>query len=82
MLTYGPAMPKLLDSMQYVWRVQAFDKDGRDAYQNNGYSQACVFTYGGLDPFVANNIGKARYWAMHWGKEAVNGGGASTTHKR
>jgi TANFOR domain-containing protein len=59
MLTYGPAMPKLLDSMQYVWRVQAFDKSGRDAYQNNGYSQACVFTYGGVDPFVVNNIGKA-----------------------
>ncbi|MFL5743375.1 MAG: fibronectin type III domain-containing protein, partial [Niastella sp.] len=59
MLTYGPAMPKLLDSMQYVWRVQAFDKSGRDAYQNNGYSQSCVFTYGGVDPFVVNNIGKA-----------------------
>jgi len=59
MLTYGPGLPRLLDSMQYVWRVQAYDKDGRDAYQNNGYSQACVFTYGGVDPFVANNIGKA-----------------------
>jgi hypothetical protein len=45
--------------MQYVWRVQAFDKSGRDAYQNNGYSQSCVFTYGGVDPFVVNNIGKA-----------------------
>jgi len=58
MLLYGPGEPRLQDSMQYVWRVQAYDKDGRDAYQNNGYSQACVFTYGGLDPFVVGNIGK------------------------
>lgn len=58
MLLYGPGEPRLQDSMQYVWRVQAYDKDGRDAYQNNGYSQACVFTYGGLDPFAVNNIGK------------------------
>lgn len=59
MLTFGPGQPHLVDSMQYVWRVQAYDKDGRDAYQNNGYSQACVFTYGGIDPFMASNIGKA-----------------------
>lgn len=58
MLVYGPGEPQLLDSMQYVWRVQAFDKDGRDAYQNNGYSPACVFTYGGGDPFLAHNVGK------------------------
>jgi TANFOR domain-containing protein len=57
-LLYGPGEPRLQDSMQYVWRVQAYDKDGRDAYQNNGYSQACVFTYGGLDPFAVNNVGK------------------------
>jgi len=57
-LIYGPAEPRLLDSMQYVWRVQAVDREGRDAYQNNGYSQAYLFTYGGLDPFQVNQIGR------------------------
>lgn len=70
MLLYGPGEPRLQDSMQYVWRVQAYDKDGRDAYQNNGYSQACVFTYGGLDPFVAGNIGKPELMAEALGERS------------
>ena len=70
MLLYGPGEPRLQDSMQYVWRVQAYDKDGRDAYQNNGYSQACVFTYGGLDPFVVGNIGKPELMAEALGERS------------
>ena len=70
MLVYGPGEPRLQDSMQYVWRVQAFDKSGRDAYQNNGYSQACMFTYGGVNPFVTNNIGKAELLAEALGERS------------
>ncbi|HEX6427378.1 MAG TPA: fibronectin type III domain-containing protein, partial [Niastella sp.] len=70
MLLYGPGEPRLQDSMQYVWRVQAYDKDGRDAYQNNGYSQTCVFTYGGLDPFVVNNIGKPELFGEGLGERS------------
>jgi hypothetical protein len=44
-LVYGLAEPPLLDSMQYVWRVQAIDKTGRDAFRNQGYSQVCDFHY-------------------------------------
>jgi hypothetical protein len=44
-LLYGLAEPPLLDSMQYVWRVQAIDKTGRDAFRNQGYSQVCDFHY-------------------------------------
>jgi len=46
-LVYGPAEPMLLDSMVYVWRVQAIDRSGRDAFRNNGFSEVCTFTYGG-----------------------------------
>jgi len=47
---YGPTEPMLLTGMVYVWRVQAIDKSGKDAFRNNGYSQVCTFNYGGADP--------------------------------
>ncbi|MFN9328417.1 MAG: fibronectin type III domain-containing protein, partial [Cyclobacteriaceae bacterium] len=37
------------EGMQYVWRVQAQDKNGRDAFRNNGFTEVCTFTYGGTD---------------------------------
>jgi hypothetical protein len=49
-LVYGPAEPLLLEGMKYVWRVRAIDREGRDAFRNNGYSEICTFTYGGVDP--------------------------------
>jgi TANFOR domain-containing protein len=49
-LVFGPAEPLLLEGMSYVWRVQAQDKNGRDAFRNNGYSEVCYFNYGGADP--------------------------------
>jgi hypothetical protein len=70
MVMYGPGEPRLQDSMQYVWRVQAYDKDGRDAFQNNGYSLACMFTYGGIDPFVVNNVGKPELLAEALGERS------------
>ena len=48
-LVYGPAEPLLIEGMKYVWRVQAIDKNGRDAFRNNGFSEVCTFTYGGGD---------------------------------
>jgi hypothetical protein len=49
-LVYGPTEPLLTEHMQYVWRVQARDKSGKDAFRNHGFSQTCSFIYGGTDP--------------------------------
>jgi hypothetical protein len=57
-LIYGPGEPQLIDSMEYVWVVQARDKNGRDLFSNQGYSQSCKFTYLGTNPFQALNINK------------------------
>ncbi|WP_160143449.1 fibronectin type III domain-containing protein [Chryseolinea soli] len=54
-LIYGPGEPMLLDGMTYVWRVRAIDPKGTDSFRNNGYSEACTFTYGGVNPDI--NIG-------------------------
>lgn len=48
-LIYGPAEPLLLRDITYVWRVQAIDLNGRDAFRNSGYSEVCTFYYGGSD---------------------------------
>lgn len=45
---YGPDKPALTDGMQYGWRVQAYDENGRDWFKNNGYSEVCYFTFGGI----------------------------------
>ena len=56
-LVYGVNEPALQEGMQYVWRVQAKDKDGKDSFRNNGYSEVCSFTYGGVDPaFVVGGV--------------------------
>jgi hypothetical protein len=52
---YTPADPLLLENMTYVWRVRAIDRNGKDAFRNNGYSEVCTFTYGSTDPDM--NIG-------------------------
>jgi len=79
-LIYGPGEPLLLDGMTYVWRVRAIDQKGTDAFRNNGYSEACHFTYGGINPDI--NIGvvknlqaqgetehRAKIW---WAKDKVD----------
>jgi TANFOR domain-containing protein len=48
-LVYGPGEPMLIENLQYVWRVRATDRNGKDAFRNNGYSEVCTFTYGGVD---------------------------------
>ena len=56
-LVYGPAEPQLIENMRYAWRVRAIDTQGRDAFRNNGYSEVCTFTYGGVDPaFIVGGI--------------------------
>lgn len=57
-LVYGPAEPLLLEGMQYVWRVQAIDKNGKDAFRNNGFSEVCTFTYGGIEAMY--DIGRVK----------------------
>jgi hypothetical protein len=46
---YGLSEPILLKDLTYVWRVRAIDKNGRDQFRNNGYSEVCTFTLGGID---------------------------------
>ena len=56
-LVYGASEPQLQEGMQYAWRVQARDQDGRDQFRNNGYSEVCSFTYGGVEPaFVVGKV--------------------------
>jgi hypothetical protein len=52
--TYGPDRPALIDGLQYAWRVRAFDAGGRDWFKNNGYSEVCYFTFGGVYNPVQN----------------------------
>lgn len=59
-LVYGPAEPILIQNLTYVWRVRALDKNGRDQFRNNGYSEACPFTYGGADAVAWQPINELR----------------------
>lgn len=44
-LNYGPALPLLLAPRRYAWWVQATDPMGNTPFQNQGYSEPCVFNY-------------------------------------
>jgi hypothetical protein len=79
-LVYGPGEPLLLDGMTYVWRVRAIDAKGTDAFRNNGYSEVCTFTYGGINPDIKIGVVKnlqaqgetehrAKIW---WAKDNVD----------
>ncbi|HEY0612747.1 MAG TPA: fibronectin type III domain-containing protein, partial [Chitinophaga sp.] len=70
-LVYGPGEPLLIDSMEYVWVVQARDKSGRDLYSNQGLSQSCRFTYLGNNPFAANNISKPSLSGKATGERSI-----------
>ncbi|WP_212004580.1 fibronectin type III domain-containing protein [Chitinophaga sp. HK235] len=71
MLVYGPGEPALIDSMAYVWIVQARDKGGRDMYSNQGYSQSCTFTYLGTNPFAINKIEKPKLYGVANGERSI-----------
>jgi hypothetical protein len=70
-LIYGPGEPQLIDSMEYVWIVQASDKNGRDLFSNQGYSQSCKFTYLGTNPFQVLNINKPLLYGQSNGERSV-----------
>ncbi len=55
---YSPADPLLLENMTYVWRVRAMDRNGKDAFRNNGYSEVCTFVYGSTDPDMSIGVVK------------------------
>lgn len=43
---YGPADPALEVGKHYIYRIQSFDPEGRDAFKNDGFSEFCDFYYG------------------------------------
>ncbi len=71
-IVYGPGEPLLIDSMNYVWVVQARDKGGRDMFNNQGFSRSCMFTYLGNDPFKANNITKPALKGTATGQRTIH----------
>ncbi|WP_161964274.1 HNH endonuclease [Chitinophaga flava] len=70
-IAYGPGEPALIDSMEYVWIVQARDKSGRDMFSNQGLSQSCRFTYLGNNPFETNKIGKPALSGQATGERTI-----------
>jgi hypothetical protein len=44
--TYDLGMPPLMLGNWYVWRVEAFDRENRVKFQNDGYSDVLTFRYG------------------------------------
>jgi Fibronectin type III domain len=53
-LNYGIAEPPLQTGWTYVWRVRAYDLEGRELFRNNGYSQICTFTWGNSNNLLGN----------------------------
>jgi hypothetical protein len=78
-LNYGIMEPLLQTGMQYVWRVKAYDINGRTAFKNNGYSQVCTFTYGSIASTISGNVALtltastlgARVGAASWNASAA-----------
>jgi hypothetical protein len=54
LLTYGITEPPLQVGWTYVWRIRAYDLEGRALFRNNGYSQICTFTYGNNSELLGN----------------------------
>lgn len=50
---YGLAEPALIPGQSYAFRVRAKDKNGRDLFKNQGYSEVCSFTFGEVNPLEA-----------------------------
>jgi len=45
-LSYSIAEPQLEKGMRYIWRIRAYDIQGRDYIRNDGYSEVFSFIYG------------------------------------
>lgn len=50
MLLYDMSKPPLEVGQLYGWRVRAVDQTGGTVFQNEGYSEPCIFTYTDDDP--------------------------------
>ena len=62
---YGPGEPALQTGMNYVWRVQAIDERGQQAFKNNGFTQPCHFSYTTADSsFNWNNAQPLKIYAL------------------
>jgi hypothetical protein len=70
-IVYGPGETLLIDSMQYVWTVQARDKSGRDLFSNQGLSLSCTFTYLSTNPFTLKNIEKPTLSGRSTGERSI-----------
>lgn len=42
---YTPSHPKLYEGRSYVWRIKAIDNRANFTIKQNGFSEACTFTY-------------------------------------
>jgi hypothetical protein len=45
-LLYTLTEPPLYEGKHYAWRIQALDPNGRDKFNNLGYSEVCSFQFG------------------------------------
>lgn len=45
-LIYGPAEAPLVVGRKYACRLRAYDREGKDLFKNQGYSEVLAFTYG------------------------------------
>lgn len=54
LLNYGLTEPPLQVGWTYVWRVRAYDLDGRELFRNNGYSVICTFSWGNENNLLGN----------------------------
>ncbi|MBL7939651.1 MAG: hypothetical protein JNL43_09850 [Flavobacteriales bacterium] len=55
MLLYDQTKPPLEQGQRYGWRVQVEDVVGGTVYQNDGFSEPCIFTYSANVPLIAES---------------------------
>ena len=68
-LTFDASQITLIPGMQYAFRVQARDTEGRSLYKNSGYSEVRTFIYGDacLPPTEVTTTEKSTQWvALAW----------------
>ncbi len=51
---FGPGEPAMVEGRTYAIQVQAIDVDGKDLFDNRGYSEVVSFVYGGQCPIPQN----------------------------
>ncbi|MCO5232722.1 MAG: hypothetical protein M9888_03150 [Chitinophagales bacterium] len=51
-ILYTNALPQLVGGHKYVWRIKCIDPSNQLQFKNNGYSQACTFSYKAMQNVV------------------------------